>query len=163
MADTTDTDEAEAIAPAPALLDINWGKGALAPLVTSAARGNLTAMRALYQDGLASLMYEPKPTADPRRAPLIMILEMMVYARLAASYGKPDDARDLAGALGMAANRMRELNEPALADAWADEAHSLLEQLAARGDDTAARIAEEVVPTGAGIIAEPFMPSQEVH
>lgn len=120
-------------------VDFNRTVGDASPYIAEAARGDLAAQRHIRESWLA-LLATGKVVLSP-----ILAIETICYARLCAGHGLPEDAWRLQGALRAGAACIRGGGLDFLADHWTAEAVSILEDLTALGDETAAVAANALV------------------
>ena len=109
-----------------------------AHIIARAARGDLTAQRIII-DSCNRLIEDGSTYAG------ILATEAVSMARIAASHGHRDDTRRLAGVLCQAGLIFRNAGAAVLANDYTAEALSVLEGLAATGDDLAADNASKLV------------------
>ncbi len=121
--------------------DPNAALGAEADRYQQAATGNLVALQALRDACLDTAM---RCGATHPHA-LVMASEAVITARLCAAHRQPEDARMLAGALCFTSDAFRQAGHVEAADITTGEMVTILEQLAAEGDEYCAIASEQMV------------------
>lgn len=120
----------------------NGALGTLASdAIASAARGDIESQRLLFQACVEALFDRSGRFAHRH----IIAVEAVMLGRLLASHGDATDIRRLAGALCTASTVYRDLGCAAWGDHMMAEGLSVLEQLAERGDDTAALAIHQLI------------------
>lgn len=106
-----------------------------------AATGDLATLQTIRDQCMQTAM--DGGTAHPHA--LVMASELLIIARLCAAHRQPEDARQLAGALCFTSSAFRHVDRHDAADLMTGEMVTILEQLAAAGDEYCAIASEQMV------------------
>ena len=95
-------------------------------IVIGTGRGDIECQRYLFQDRISAMLDPALVNEDA----MLIAMEVVLFGRIVASHGDPNDVRRFAGALCQASSIFREGGREDLGNAMMAETLSVLEQLA---------------------------------